>query len=157
MAIAEYLLAIAKALLPFRAFFFKCFAGVRFTDPPHHSQLQNRTFWVEGKYRCTFGRTLMLFHVHDHNYYPQGPAVMNPTHKSWRKDISVGPIANHAYTVVVAAVSKDFLLVTDYFGRVHELLLERNPPIDTWLPFQMFPDRIPAGFIELDRIVVTHA
>jgi hypothetical protein len=158
MSLLAYFGGLLKAILPFLAnpWFYRLGAGVSFTAPTHHGHVPGPQLQVKGVYKWLFGRTLMLFHVVDNNYFPQGPAILNPTHKTWEKDVWVGPNPNQEYTIVAAAITPDFMIATNYYGRVHELLLEHNPPIDVWLPFQMFPHQIPPGFIELDRIVVTH-
>lgn len=157
MEILGYFVEILKALIPFKSWFYKQAAWVAFTEPADHGQVANTQFVVHGTYRWLFGRTLVLFRVEDHNYFFQGTAVRNPTHKTWHKDVWIGPLQGHQYSIVVAAITSEFSLVTNYYGRVHELLLERQPRLDVWLPFEMFPQQIPPGFFELDRIHVTRS
>jgi hypothetical protein len=154
--VLKYFLEVGKALLPFKSWFYKQFAGVSISNPSNLAHVPGPHFQVQGRYRWIFGRTIVLFHVTNHDYYPQGDAVLDPTNKRWHANVSVDEVPHQNYTIVVAAVTREFRLITNYYLRVHQLLLQRNPPINTWLSFQMLPDNIPTDFLELDRITITH-
>jgi hypothetical protein len=158
MDVLKYVWDVLKAILPFLKFPWvtKKLSGVSIRSPLHNSLVNNSWVTVGGKYRWLLGMRLVLFHVEDNLYWPQGQAVLNPTGNSWTQGVSIGTVKGRQYHIVVAGVTDDFLVATNYYGQVHQALL-KDHKLDVWIPLTMFPNQLPPGFIELDRVIVTFA
>lgn len=157
MEILGYFFGLLKAVFPFLGHprVYKFCAWVTIKQPANNGVVPTRTFRVAGGYFAKWGKEFFLFHVENNKYWPQGTAILNPTHKTWHKDVRVGQAPNTPYVLIIAALSKDCMLTTTYYNQIHDELMQRNPPIDTWVPFEMYAHQVPPGFIELDRITVS--
>jgi hypothetical protein len=150
----EWLKLLADFLKSCGPFLLKWFGYVHFTHPGNGDTVNRSHFDVTGKFRFLAGLKLALFRVEGNQYWPQGSAIIDPTHKNWKKDVWAGAEKGKQYTFIVAAVSDDVRLTLNYYSQVNGYL-KRNHGIDIWVPFSINSHEMPPGLTELDRITVT--
>lgn len=156
MSVLAYFAEAGKALLPFlkHPSVIRFFSRIKITSPLHQSQTNTNHFNVTGSYLFHFGMNLYLFRLDGDKYWPQGQVQKDKTHKTWTKDVWIGTTIGEQYTVILAALSDDLVVIGQYYTQVHHLLVQDHN-LNTWLPLQIGANHIPKGFAELDRIVVT--
>jgi hypothetical protein len=106
MTIGQYVWGVLRAIIPYLRHprVLSKFSGVRISRPLDHEIFKSNRIDVKGSYRRLLGMRLVLFRVIGNRFWPQGLAVVDPTHKTWEKDVFIGTQRGSQYDIVVAGL-----------------------------------------------------
>jgi hypothetical protein len=90
--------------------------NVRIVSPGHLDQVKAGKVEVKGTYRTTLGKTLVLFHRVDNNYWPQGLLAMGAGGR-WRGSVFINS-SDGLQNIVIAVSSTDLDVLMEYYAKV---------------------------------------